>query len=64
MLAKGLHQYALQTRPRWTDSRDVYEAMSRAPLTLPLVRGHKNGGVCRCSAVLMLVREGGVGLSF
>jgi len=33
-------------------------------MTMSLVRGCNYGGVCRCSAVPMLVREGGVGLSF
>jgi len=33
-------------------------------MTLSLVRGCNYGSVCRCSAVPMLVQEGGVGLFF
>jgi len=31
-------------------------------MTMSLVRRRNNGGVCRCSAVPTLVREGGVGV--
>jgi len=33
-------------------------------MTMSLVRGRNYGGVCLCSAVPTLVREGGVGFSF
>ena len=33
-------------------------------MTMSLVRGRNSGGVCRCSAIPTLVREGGVGVSF
>jgi len=33
-------------------------------MTMSLVREGNYGGVCRCSAILMLVQKGGVGLSF
>ena len=63
-LAKGLPSYTLQTGSGRTDSGDVYWVTRRAPNTMCLVRGCNYGGVCRCSAVSTLVREGGVGLSF
>jgi len=62
-LAKGLPPYILRKGSRRTDGRDVYGATRRALMTTSLVRGRNYGGVCRCSAVPMLVREGGVGLS-
>ena len=63
-LAKGLPSYILRTGSGRTDGRDVYGVTRRAPMTMSLVRGRNYGGVCRCSAVPTLVREGGVGLSF
>jgi len=63
-LAKGFPSYILRTGSGRTDGRDVYGVTRRAPMTLSLVRGRNYGGVCRCSAVPTLVREGGVGLSF
>ena len=63
-LAKGLSSYILRTGSGRTDGRDVYGVTRRAPMTMSLVRGRNYGGVCRCSAVPTLVREGGVGLSF
>jgi len=63
-LAKGLPSYILRTGSGRTDGRDVYGVTKRAPMTMSLLRGRNYGGVCRCSAVPTLVREGGVGLSF
>ena len=63
-LAKGLRPYILRTGSGRSDGRDVYRATRRAPMTISLVRGRNCGGTCRCSAVPMLVQEGGVGLSF
>jgi len=63
MLAKGLSSYILLTGSGRTDRRDVYRVTRRAPMTMALVRGRNYSGVCRCSAVPTLMREGGVGLS-
>jgi len=63
-LAIGLPSYILRTRSGRTDGRDVYGVTRRAPMTMSLVRGRNYGGVCRCSAVPTMVREGGVALSF
>ena len=63
-LAKGLPSYILRTGSGRTDSRDKYGVTRRAPMTISLVGGRNNGGVSRCSAVPMLVWEGGVGLSY
>jgi len=63
-LARGLPSYILQTGSGRTAGREVYGVMRRAPITMSLVRGRNYGGICRCSAVPTLVREGGVGLSF
>ena len=62
--AKGLPSYILRTGSGRTDGRDVHGVTRRAPMTMSLVRGRNYGGVCRCSVVPTLVREGGVGLSF
>jgi len=63
-LAKGRPSYILRAGSGRPDGCDVYGVTRRAPMTMSLVRGRNYGGVCRCSAVPMLVREGGVGLSF
>jgi len=63
-LAKGLPSYILRTGSGRTDGRDVYGVARRSPKTMSLVRGCNYSGVCWCSAVPKLVREGGVGLSF
>jgi len=63
-LAKGLPSYILWTGSGRTDGRDVYRVTRKVPMAMSLVMGRNYGGVCRCSAVLTLVREGGVGLSF
>jgi len=63
-LAKGLPSYTLRTGSGRRDGREVYGVTRRAPMIMSLVRGRNYGGVCRCSAVPTLVREGGVALSF
>ena len=64
VLAKGLPSYILRTGSGRMDGRDVYRVTRRAPMTMSLVRGRHYGGVCRCSTVPPLVREGGIDLSF
>jgi len=63
-LTKGLPSYILRTGSGWTDGRDVYGVTKRVLMTMSLVRGRNYSGVCWCSAVPTLMREGGVGLSF
>jgi len=63
-LANGVPSYILQTVSGRTDGRQVYRATRRAPMTMSLVRGRNYSGICRCSAVPTLVREGDIGLSF
>ena len=63
-LTHGRSSYILRTGSGWMDRCDVYGVTRRVPMTMSLVRGCSYCGVCRCSAVPTLVREGGVGLSF
>jgi len=63
-LVQGLPSYILRKRSSRTDGRDIYGVTRRAPMTMSLVRGRNYSGVCRCSTVPTLVREGRVGLSF
>jgi len=63
-LAEGLSSYILRTGSGRMDRRNAYGVMSRALITLSLVRGRNYSGICRCSAIPTRVREGGVGLFF